>query len=362
MEAYAHAYARAIKRISEQSSPLKGVAINALLWITYTNQRLNILELQNALAVILGDRDLDEENLLRTEDIISACAGLVTINKESNMTRLVHYTAQEYFLQSRYQWFPAADARIANICITYMSFGTFRGGCCLTCSELRERLRSNPFYDYATRNWGHHARRASLDSAEMTLKFLENDLYMSASAQVTMNPELDLDSSPLRHSQTTGLHLAAHFGLVEVMAELMLKGANSNAYDSHQRTPLSLAAAGGNSEAVSVVLADGNTEINSKDVYSRTPLSHAVENGHEIIVKQLLRKGADLDTKDRYDHTASAWAAANGHTCVVDLLSGVDPYVSIIEHAQLGQRCLTYAIKDSNVTAVQLFLSRIHIN
>ena len=40
---------------------------------------------------------LDEENLPEIEDMVSVCAGLVTIDEESNIIRLVHYTTQEYF-------------------------------------------------------------------------------------------------------------------------------------------------------------------------------------------------------------------------------------------------------------------------
>ncbi len=54
-------------------------------------------ELQYAIAVEIGESELDEENLPDIEDIISVCAGLVTIDEQSGVIRLVHYTTQEYF-------------------------------------------------------------------------------------------------------------------------------------------------------------------------------------------------------------------------------------------------------------------------
>ena len=41
--------------------------------------------------------ELDEDNLPEIEDMLSACAGLVTVDEESDVVRLIHYTAGEYF-------------------------------------------------------------------------------------------------------------------------------------------------------------------------------------------------------------------------------------------------------------------------
>jgi hypothetical protein len=55
------------------------------------------VELQHAIAVELGKSKFDEKSQPDIEDIVFVCAGLVTVNKESKIIRLVHYTAQEYF-------------------------------------------------------------------------------------------------------------------------------------------------------------------------------------------------------------------------------------------------------------------------
>jgi hypothetical protein len=55
-------------------------------------------------AVLLAwsrDGDCDEEPLPDENVLFSVCAGLVTINREINTIRLVHYTAQEYFERIR---------------------------------------------------------------------------------------------------------------------------------------------------------------------------------------------------------------------------------------------------------------------
>ncbi|XTI87657.1 hypothetical protein V2W45_1330293 [Cenococcum geophilum] len=49
-------------------------------------------ELYYALAVELGKKELDLDNIPNIKDIVSICAGLAIIDKESDIIRLVHYT------------------------------------------------------------------------------------------------------------------------------------------------------------------------------------------------------------------------------------------------------------------------------
>lgn len=105
----------------------------------------------------VGGTQLDEKNLVQIEDMVSDCAGLVILDEESKIIRLVHYTTQEYFERTQKRWFPAAQKEIATTCVAYLSFSAFETGCCGTPQKFRERLQSFPFYSYASHNWGHHA-------------------------------------------------------------------------------------------------------------------------------------------------------------------------------------------------------------
>jgi hypothetical protein len=71
---------------------------------------------------------LCEENLPEIEDIISVCAGLVTVDQESNIIRLVHYTTQESFEWNQVTLFPNSQTDIAMTCVTYLSFSAFETG------------------------------------------------------------------------------------------------------------------------------------------------------------------------------------------------------------------------------------------
>jgi hypothetical protein len=82
----------------------------------------------------------------------------VTVDEESRIIRLVHYTTQEYFERTQKQWFRNAESEITTSCVTYLSFSVFETGLCHTDKEFVERLQSYQLYDYAAHNWGHYAR------------------------------------------------------------------------------------------------------------------------------------------------------------------------------------------------------------
>jgi hypothetical protein len=310
-----------MERIERQAVDFKELAKQVLSWITCAKRPLTTSELQHALAVETGELQLDKENLCQVEDMVSVCAGLVTIDEESGIIRLVHYTTQEYFERTQAKWFPNIETSMATICVTYLSFDEFESGFCQNDKELEERLQSNRFYDYASRNWGHHAREASILIPEVT-SFLEKKAQAKASSQVLL--AVKLYSSPSKYSQNfpremTGIHLAAYFG-VEKAVQLLLSSNNPDLNDCYGQTPLSLATRNGHEAVVKLLLAADGVDPDSKDSDGRTPLWWTAANGHEAVVKLLLAAdGVDPDSKDSNGWTPLSCAAANGHDAVVKL-------------------------------------------
>ncbi|KAH6706258.1 hypothetical protein BKA61DRAFT_558724, partial [Leptodontidium sp. MPI-SDFR-AT-0119] len=298
-KAYDSAYEEAMKRIAGHDTDSEELAKQVLSWITCSKRPLSASELQHALAVEVGEVKLDDDNLPEIEDIVSICAGLVTIDEESNIIRLVHYTTQEYFERTQRQWFPNAQADITTICVSYLSFDEFQSGICQSDNEFEQRLQSNKLYDYAAHNWGYHAREA-LTSCEGVIEFLQRQAQVEASSQALMAVERwwsgSIDSQEIPN-KITGLHLAAYFGVDDTVGTLL--GSNScDAKDSYGRTPLSYAAEAGH-EAVVRLLLDRGAQFGTKDMkHGRTPLLWATRGGHEAIVGLLLDRGAELKTKD----------------------------------------------------------------
>ncbi|CRG92353.1 Polyprotein pp220 [Talaromyces islandicus] len=274
-DAYYQAYEEAMERIQSQKQGFRDLALKTLLWISCARRPLSPRELQHALAVINDTSTLDEASITKAELIVSVCAGLVTIDRESNIVCLVHYTAQEYFQTTRDIWFPNAEADIAKACITYLSFDTFRSAIAPTHEAFDERLQLHPFYGYAAVYWGYHCRVASLELSQV-MKVLEDASQVFASSQLIMRSKYDFLYRENLSSRFTAVHIAAYFGLAEATAALCEKGHDPD----------------------------------SKAIYEQTPLFWAAKNGHETIVKMLIDEyGVDINFKP-HDGKFLTWAAS----------------------------------------------------
>lgn len=118
-------YEQAMKRIENQGEGFREMAKKVLSWVIHARRTLSTAEVQHALAVEPRKTVLNGDFIPEVEMLSSICAGLVTVDAESNIIRLVHYTTQEYFERTQNCWFPNAQTNIATICITYLSFDTF---------------------------------------------------------------------------------------------------------------------------------------------------------------------------------------------------------------------------------------------
>ena len=351
-DALARAYNHAMERIDGQLPGLRLLARKILSWITCAQQQLTVLELQHALAINAGDTQLDRENLRDIQDMVSLCAGLVTVDEKSGIIRLVHYTTQEYFEQTGKVWFPEAESDITICCVTYLSFNAFENGCCETYEEYKDRLRSNPFYKYAVFNWGHHARKAT-PSGEV-VKFLKSKAKVEAATQVMFTEGIYRNTYFELIHGVTGLHLAAYFGVDTAVR--LLDGGGPDIEDYESRTPLSYAAENGH-EVVVQRLLEMDADNNSKSYNGRSPISFAAENGHLPVVKLLLDSGAAVDWHDNgHDNTPLAWAADSGHEAIMQLL--LDAGADIEAKAQDNWTPLLYAAVEGHQAAVRLLLDR----
>ncbi|XP_014561715.1 hypothetical protein COCVIDRAFT_50711, partial [Bipolaris victoriae FI3] len=157
------AYKGTLQRIDSQLEVDCRLARKVLSWITLAKRRLTTAEMCCALAVESGEDEIDPENVHTPGDLVSVCAGLVTIDQESDIIRLVHYTTQEYFERTGDMWNPRGHVHIATTCLTYLSFSAFQSGSCLSDKEFEERLQQNSFLDYAAKYWGCHAKTVEVE-------------------------------------------------------------------------------------------------------------------------------------------------------------------------------------------------------
>lgn len=321
-EAYDYAYKDAMDRIEGQLVDEVELAKKILAWITCATRPLSTTELEHALAVEPDELELDTENICPVENMISVCAGLVTVDEESTIIRLVHYTTQEYFELTQSNWFPNAEADITSTCITYLSFRTFESGHLPNDAQFEERLDTNKLYLYASCHWGHHAYKAAAECHDEVANFLRCKAKVEASSQVLHSgitrPSSFFDYSQDIPRQVTGTHLAVYFGVLDVLSSLLDPDCIDLA-DSYNLMPLCWAAQHRN-EAVARLLLEKGAKLEAAKMFRTTPLMCAARAGHIAVAKLLVEHGAKLEVGDEFNSTALLWAAQAGHEDIVRLL------------------------------------------
>jgi ankyrin repeat protein len=376
-KAYDKAYEDAMERIGDQLHDEKQLAIQVLYWITCAKRPLTTSELEHALAVERDSSQFDDDNICLVEDMVSVCAGLVTIDEEVGIIRLVHYTTQQYLKRTQERWFPQIETDIAAICCTYLSFETFEqfeGGEWPSYNWIQRDQwvgkatrveKAYAFYSYASYNWALHACKASI-LIPGVIRFLEKNIQVriatvSALKDVTyrkgiggrgiINPPLDL----------TGLHLAAYHGFDKAV-EILITKQEIDAKDSHGQTPFSYAAENGHEAVVRLLLATGGVEINSKASLNETPLYFAAGAGQEAIVRLLLGlKDINPDARDAHGITVLALAANNGHAGIVKLLLDTGRVNPNSLNGKMGvvRTPLSYAAGHGHVEVVKVLLAKL---
>ena len=288
------AYDDTVNRIENQGHGIHELAKKVLFWVVYAKRPLIAEELRHALAVEPGTCRLDKTNLYPVKDMVSSCAGLITV--DSNIVRLVHYTTQEYFQRRGLKSFEDVQRDIiATSCLTYLSYDVFAEGC-LTKSDLESRLQQNAFFEYAAQNWAYHIQDTQQSVGDLALKLLMDDGKASASSQV-------LFSRYYLPQQFCGMHLVAYFGLNDIMVRL-LEEKDPDTKDSFGRTPLSYAVERGNARVVELLL-DYNVDLNSECEEGWTPFSRAIEGGSAAVVQILLAKGVKIDNRYKLVRTSN---------------------------------------------------------
>jgi ankyrin repeat protein len=154
------------------------------------------------------------------------------------------------------------------------------------------------------------------------------------------------------HSDSELLYQTRHDHTVKMRLLLML-GANVNAKDETESTPLMGAAWRGQTDAVKMLLEYG-ANLNARNKSGETPLILAAKEGRSEIVRLLLDRNPDLNAKDNDGWTCLMWAAWNGHTDTVKLL--LNTGVRVAARNNLGETAEFLAAKKLHID-IALLLS-----
>ncbi|KAL3480495.1 hypothetical protein BJX99DRAFT_266432 [Aspergillus californicus] len=327
VDAYGYAYDEAMQRIEAQVPGSRDLAMEVLSWIVLAERPLSLAELLHALAIEIGESSLDEENFSDVDHFVSVCLGLVVVDEESEIVRLIHYTAQEYFKRAKKKLFPEGQNLLTSKCVTYLTFDAFHGHLCKDKDDLDKRTKLYPLFNYAARNWGKHAFLSSIDGQELILRLLEDMPSVSAcNHAMSQRPRMfaynltgDFFGFGRIAIRLQGIHLAAVFGLSKTIKKMLDRNVSCESQDGDERTVLSFAAEAGHEDVVNILL-DRGALIDPRDREGRTPLEFAAGTGKTAVIKTLLDRGAFVNSNNRDGRSPLHAAAAFGHIDAVRLL------------------------------------------
>ena len=354
------AYGATLDRIKGQSGEMAKLGVTALMWISHAERLLKIDELCEALAVEIGSPNLNIDNVPSIGTLLACCQGLVVVEKESSIVRLVHFTLHEY-LRAHPDLFGLAHSTMAETCLAYLNSQQIKA----LSASLSSNSQHTLFLEYSSLYWGVHAKRELSDcTKQLALKLFEDQHYLIwtrilLKAQQSYWHGADFD----KPSPFSGLHCASLFGITEIVNCLVeMEGCDINQMDSTGSTPLHWAARSGHEGVVKTLLGMDGANPDKPNNNGETPLWWAAYNGHEGVVKALLgRDDVNPDSPDNDGQTPLHWAAWNGHEELVKMLlgrDGVNP--DVLDND--GQTPLWWAAGIGHEGVMRILLGRDDVN
>lgn len=101
--------------------------------------------------------------------------------------------------------------------------------------------------------------------------------------------------------------------IAEKVKDLIENGADTNATDLIEKTPLMYASAKGYTDVMAMLIENG-ADIEKKSYSGETALMYASFYGKADAVEQLVEAGAELEARDNEEKTALMFATFGGHT------------------------------------------------
>lgn len=153
-------------------------------------------------------------------------------------------------------------------------------------------------------------------------KVSDDDYFMARIFEYLVPHYNDLPPSlrsVIMSDQDQAFKTAISVGQVDLVAELIVKGANVNAADENRNTPLMRAAKGGHTPVINLLIEKG-VDVNTKNKFGYTALREAAQEGHVDAVVALLNHGADINAVSDYGESALTSAIKKGHIDVAEVL------------------------------------------
>ncbi|KAH1982336.1 hypothetical protein KXW88_004630 [Aspergillus fumigatus] len=223
-------YGRILAKINSYAEEDRLLAEELLRWVVCARRPLNVSELCCALAIDIGDEELNLDNVpTNTSEIVDACSPLLSIGDKGTVS-LVHSTVAQFLLDpsnkasvpmgtDRY-FIEQTDAHtmLAEKCISYLSLLSFRNrisGTQTLAKITHEEIHAFPLLEYAALTWWKHVAHSAVSKASAKrLVDLMFNFAKSSQGLTWLEVSITLSRS-LEHLHTISMQLRAWFRRLE---------------------------------------------------------------------------------------------------------------------------------------------------
>ncbi|KAH6909913.1 ankyrin repeat-containing domain protein, partial [Coprinopsis sp. MPI-PUGE-AT-0042] len=371
-------------RILEQLPGHVSLAKAVLVWVLNASRPMTIEEVERAVATSPDTFQFEQDRLVRGTTLIAYCRGLVTLEVESRLVRLVHYTAKDTLQELLHDSFPKPHSHLAMVCMTHLKECGFQNATLRSEEAFTAALRADPLLAYASDAWATHAGK-SLDVEDVKSRTTEfvtechafptftcvsrchnfdiiGPIHILAMHNLFISLPLDEDigdpNVATQIERLSPLMLASCHGHAGFVASLLAHPkVQVNHSDNDGCSAIMCAAAYGHNGIITALLAHPEIQVNLVSSKGWSAFFLAVGGGHEGIVKLLLaRTEIQVNLVDNKGCSALMKAAANGHEGTVKLLLAChEIQVNLVDNE--GGSALMKAAANGHAGVVRLLLA-----
>ncbi|KAH6876948.1 hypothetical protein BKA70DRAFT_1476136 [Coprinopsis sp. MPI-PUGE-AT-0042] len=346
-------YHQTWQRILAQAPRKALLAKNTLTWVVHATRSLTIEELQAAVAICPETHKSMPDRLPQESVLVGLCHGLIVVEEETHLVRLVHYTAKNTLDRVISETSAQRHALLSAVCLARLTDSGFQHTTLESSKELGQALQAETLLSYAYESWYIHAHKS-----------LTDPLTTGRLADFVVNCHaFPVSYEPLRFKfgdnfDVLGpLHLVAYFDLpISLVGSDSRRNPNQGTAEQGE-TALSLACTQGYDGIVKELLYLRNILVNAADVDGTTALMWASAEGHEGAARPLIAcPGLNVNAADNEGWTALIWASFRGYKGMVALLLS-HPDIDINVANEVRSTALIVASEEGREEVVMLLLS-----